>query len=148
MKTVVNKGLFGGMTRLQKARRKKFHGTIEVDLGLEVSLDGSTSRSITRHLDVYFDDVEELTRTIYDWKYSSYMDFRKKFHGTSCRNHRMEFHDHPRFLILGGGRNRNKSFEGTVTDEEEDAMFRDRSMDELITRRMRDMWNTKIVKSS
>lgn len=135
------------MSRLQKARYKKFHAKVVVSLGIEVSSEWK-EKNLVRFLDVYFDDMSDLAETLFRWKYSSYMDFKKKFDGTVCRDFRMQFHEHPRFSLFACGINNNKSFKGKVTEQEVNSVLANPSFDEDLTNSLIQMWNEKTSPSS
>lgn len=97
---------------------------------------GDPSRRILRQIDVYFDDLDDLSNLVFRWKYDSYIDFCKKFQGSVCRNHRMEFNDHPKFFIRFGSTNKNKSFKGSVSQEEADFILNNPNIHDELTRRI------------
>jgi hypothetical protein len=136
------KSLFGKMTRRQKAMYKKFHAKVVANLGVEEDGHGNT-RTISRTVDIYFDDMNEMSNLIYDWKYESWMDMKEKFDGDECRGWRMRFEKFPFMRILpsnGDGRNTNRSFRGSVTDAEVSRMFSEES-GEVLTHLLWTRWN-------
>lgn len=142
MKTLKPKSLFGKLTRRQKSMVKKFHGKISAVLGVEEDKYGNT-RAISRTIDIYFDDMTEMTNLIYDWKYESWMDMKKKFDGAECRGWTMQFLKFPFMRIFpskGDGRNTNRSFRGSVTDAEVSGMFSDEN-GEVLTHALWTRWN-------
>lgn len=122
---------------------KKFHAKINAILGVEEDKYGNT-RTISRTVDIYFDDMLEMSNLIYDWKYESWMDMKEKFDGAECRGWTMRFEKFPVMRILpssGDGRNTNRSFRGSVTDAEVSRMFSEES-GEVLTHLLWTRWNT------
>jgi hypothetical protein len=121
---------------------KKFHGKIDAILGIEIDKYGN-ERNISRTIDIYFDDIQEIVNLIYDWKYESWMDMKKKFDGEMCRGWTMRFKKFPLIKIrpsVGDGRNNNKSFRGLVDDWEVSDVFSDHTND-LLTHLLWTRWN-------
>ena len=121
---------------------KKFHGKVVAILGMEEDKHGNT-RPISRTVDIYFDDMNEIADLIYDWKYESWMDMKEKFDGDECRGWVMRFGKFPLVRItpsLGDGRNTNRSFRGSVTDGEVSTMFSEDSS-EVLTHLLWTRWN-------
>lgn len=121
---------------------KKFHGKVVAILGTEEDKHGNT-RPISRTVDIYFDDMNEIADLIYDWKYESWMDMKEKFDGDECRGWTMRFEKFPLMRICpskGDGRNGNRSFRGSVTDGEVSTMFSEDSS-EVLTHLLWTRWN-------
>jgi len=135
--------MYGKLTRRQKAMTKKFHGKILAILGTEYD-DFGNRRDMTRTLDIYFDDIQDIVNLIYDWKYESWMNLKEKFDGIRCRGWFMTFDEYPLMRIRpvsGDGRNTNKSFRGSVDDTEVRWMFSSGSSREL-TEILWERWQT------